>query len=332
MTVFQHSAFRIPHSQNRRALTLVELLIVISVIAILLSAVLVGGSRLIQKSQENNTLAVLQLVGDAVEAFQREQTAKPTITSATQPGSGGSVKYANRYGKYPPDELEVFTADGLPGSTGAISRSLAPGGGRISAGSLTFGAMEYHSQSRAIEHRDQLAMIIAIETMSESASAILDRIPDKNRGTGQTDSSGQPAVFLDRPGPGCSDGRLDQCDLQTRVILDEWGNSISYMAQRDFVEDSTSAAVSSNHEGWNEASTEIIRMNGGAPVIFSYGADGKEQLSPTAMGNNAAASLVGDFEEEPPKPDHVVDNPLNDDNMYLNPQLRAKLAKGLQSP
>lgn len=322
-------------------MTLVELLIVITIIAVLVGAVLVGGSGLIRRSRDNNTAAVLHLVNEAVEQFKREQTSKPTISGVTQPKQGGgTVKYLDRYDRYPPDELEVFTARGLPGAQlGARPLTLAPGPAEIIAPTPVdqWRALRYikdGTDADAIENRDQLAMIVAIETMSDAASSILDRIPDKNRGTGplSQDPNQQPLTFLNRPG-GSQPTGWDDGDLQIRPILDDWGNPISYMAERDHKGDPALDIESSNRrEGWNEASTEFIRMNGGAPVIFSYGADGKDQLTSIEMGTNAAASLVGDFEEEPPKPDHVIDNPLNDDNVYANPQLREKLAKGLLTP
>jgi len=83
---------------------------------------------------------------------------------------------------------------------------------------------------------------------------------------------------------------------------------------------------------WNEASTELIRLNGGQPVIFSYGPDGKDQLKKEIMGEKGAASLVGDFATEPDSPEnklHIIDVPANADNVYANDQLREKLAKGI---
>ena len=93
--------------------------------------------------------------------------------------------------------------------------------------------------------------------------------------------------------------------------------------------------MSSNHEGWNEGSTELIRLNGGQPVIFSYGPSGKDQLTsgmivtPEPSGACAKmvapASLIGDFECN-----HKVDHPLNADNVYVNQALQAKLSEGLE--
>ncbi len=322
-------------SHLRRALTLVELLIVIVVIAILVSAVLVASSGFINKSRANNTQAVLQLVSDAIQQFKTDQTAKPTISSASQdkkPGLGDPTKtkvfYSDRYGAYPPDELEVFTATvGLPGSR--TPRTLAPGGAVIHPVDAWDAMRFYKDQDEArnrAEHRDTLALVVALETISESASSILDRIPDRNRTQGLLDQNGVPAVFLDRPGG--TAGQFDSGDLQIRHIVDDWGNPINYLAQRDWKDEPGYEPIqSSNHGSWNEASTEFIRLNGGQPILFSWGPNGQDQLTAEAMGAEADASLVGDFEKDD---DHVVNNPLNDDNVYANPGLREKLAKGIQ--
>ena len=331
---------------HKRALTLVELLIVIIVIGILVSSILVASAGFINRGRTNNTQAVLQVVADAVEEFKREQTAKPTITRARQTkGPGEYVTYADRYGAYPPDELEVFTSGGLRGSTGTIppSRTLAPGRAEVVVNPLKpppWDAMRFYKDGvdptkDALENRDQAAMIVAIETLSESASAILDRIPDKNRSAGALSADGTtPALFLDRPDPatGTLNGIWDSNDHQIRLIIDDWGMPISYLAQRDW--QPASSIPSFNHNTWNRTSTEIIRLNGGQPVIFSYGPNGKDQLTPEAMGANAgAATLMGDMHPVAPGPDDqefVIDNPFNADNVYSNPALKEKLAKGIK--
>ena len=340
-----HSAFRIPHSA-RRALTLVELLIVIVVIAILVSAILVASSGFINKGRANNTQSILQIVADAVEEFKREQSIKPTITRARQPRQAPpppTVNYSDRYGLYPPDELEVFTSLGLPGST-TPSRTLAPGGAEVYGPTPPpWGPMLFYDDADnphpELEHRDQAAMILAIETLSESGSAILDRIPDRNRTPGPL-KDGSPALFLNRPDPKTGllnttwDGNYDH---QIRVIIDDWGNPISYFSERDWQDPSVNLSFkpipSSNHDKWNRTSTEIIRLNGGQPVIFSYGPNGKDQLTKDAMGANGTATLMGDMHPTTPGPDdqeHVIDNPLNADNVYANPALKEKLAKGIK--
>ncbi len=333
-----HSAFRI----RRSALTLVELLIVIIVIGILVSAILVASSGFINKGRANNTQSVLQIVADAVEEFKREQAAKPTITRARQPKLGGpagvTVNYFDRYGPYPPDELEVFSAVGLPGSVPPVppkTNSLAAGGAVI-VPPPPWPPMRFYkdgSQNDAVENRDQAAMIVAIETLSESASAILDRIPDRNRTVGALQADGTPALFLDRTGGAI--GAWDANDHQIRLIVDDWGNPISYFAQRDWqpASGTFTPIPSTNHKDWNHVSTEIIRLNGGQPVIFSYGPNGKDQLTKDAMGANGTATLMSDMHPTTPGPgdqEFVIDNPFNADNVYANPALKEKLAKGIK--
>lgn len=326
--------FRAPRSRlglaipTARGFTMVELLVVIVIIVILFSAVLVAGTTLISKAKISSTRAVLTVVRDAVEQFKRDQEASPTITRAKQ----GSVKYIDRYGYYPPDELEVFSPQGLPGS-GAGGKSLAPGGAKIvptPQNNVTYGSMRFYTRGlapdeAAIEHRDLAAMIVAIEVSGRTAGAILDRIDERYRVLGPLDNSGDPMLFLDRPAAG---GQLNESwntgDFQIRYIVDDWGNPISYMAQRDW-NGGDPPEGSSNHDAWNEASTELIRLNGGQPIIMSYGPDGTEQLTAEVMGDNGAASLVGDLEDG----DHKIGHHLNADNVYVDPALKARLEEGI---
>ncbi|MFH1111167.1 MAG: prepilin-type N-terminal cleavage/methylation domain-containing protein [Planctomycetota bacterium] len=332
--------FELRTSFSQRALTLVELLIVIVVIGILVSAILVASSGFINKGRSNNTQSVLQIVADAVEEFKREQTAKPTITRARQPKLVPpplTVNYSDRYGAYPPDELEVFTLAGLPGSGPPPAvRTLAAGGAVIvPAPTPSWGAMRFYKDgdqaANALENRDQAAMILAIETLSESGSAILDRIPDRNRTVGALQADGTPALFLDRTGG--ATGAWDPNDHQIRLIIDDWGNPISYFSERDWQDPSVNPSFmpipSRNHDTWNRSSTEIIRLNGGQPVIFSYGPNGKDQLTKDAMGATGLVSLVYDFSGGAAH-DHIINEPYNDDNVYSNPALKEKLAKGIK--
>ena len=306
---------------------MIELLVVIVIMVILISIVGVASSSLINQSRASNTKAVLQVVSDAIQEFKREKPAilKVAGRRPTEPIEKQRAVYAERYGQYPPDELEVFTdGSGIPGTT--IKKSLAPGGAIMHPGG-PYNQMLFYTLGNPtpeLEHRDLAAMIVAIETLTESAASILDKIPDGNRTAGALKADGSPAQFLDRN----NDGVFDADDHQIRYIVDSWGVPLSYMAQRDWAKPTEGATLSQNHLKWNEASTEMIRLTGGEPLIFSYGPDGKEQLTQDAMLNDeAAASLVGDFEKN--DGDRLT-NPMNADNVYSQDGIKEKLSEARQ--
>lgn len=312
---------------RRRGMTLIELLIVIVIIGVLISAVMVASTSLIGKSKTRNTQAVLQLVADAAEQFKRSETEKPTITR--------NAAYKKRYGLYPPDELEVFSNAGVPGAT--TPTNLASPSGSVIVPDK-FPNMRFYTDGTAddaTEHRDLAALIVAIESQGGEAAAILDRIADRNRSAGALDNDGKPVQYLNRPEGISKPPRADfnEEDLQIRYILDDWGMPIGYFAQRDSQgHNSTGGTPSSNSPNWNLASTEIIRANGGIPVIYSYGPNGKDQLTGEMMGTEGAASLVGDFAPATPSPENakdVIDHPANADNVYLNNALKEKLSQNL---
>jgi len=330
-----------------RGFTLVELLVVIVIIIILISAVLAATSTLVNKAKVSNTQAMLTVVREAVEQFRREQTAKPTIVRAKQPPAvvgAPDIEYLDRYGRYPPDELEVFTPVGLPGSKRPMGK---PAGGTLAPGLAVmvpgpdmndgYGPMMFYTKGlpeaqQPMEHRDLAAMIVAIQTLGDASSVILDGIQDRYWFAPLKLSADPPipSVFLDRPDPASGElnGEWDAHDLQIRYIIDDWGNPISYMTQRNWKPESGATSggsgpkASTNHPRWNEASTRFVRLNGGQPLIFSYGPDGKEQLTQEAMVGAGDASLVGDFAD-----DGVIDHPMNADNLYADPTLAEKLPR-----
>ncbi len=317
------------------AFTLIELLVVIAIITVLLGAIFAASTTIIDRSRSNATQTVLSVVRDACEQFKREQKSNPTLTRRDA--------YHKRYGEYPPDELEVFANPSpyYPTLPGWPEAGFA--GGNATIIPPEFPGMKFYTKTltpaeQAVEHRDLAAMILAIELFGQESKSILDQIPERNRSAGALNdrSPPQPSQFLDRNG---NDSWDAADDLQIRYILDDWGNPISYLAQRDFKEDTEGVTRSSNHDAWNEASTELIRLNGGQPVIFSYGPNGKDQLTAESMGASgggpgplvAPTSLVGDFEGEAPAGhEHKIDHPLNADNLYADPAFKEKIAKGLQ--
>ena len=309
-------------ASRRGGFTLVELLVVMAVIAILISAVVAVSTVFIEKAKARNTLGVMRVVSDAVEAFKRD---RPSIVTASQPAGGADrVRWAKRYGLFPPDELDVFTDLGLPGSD-TSSGSLAVGGATMSPAPLGgYPAMRFHDKApsatdRAFEHRDNAALVMALEQYSASAAGLLAGLPTRYRAEGVIDGgTGQPLQFLDR-----GDAGWDADDLQVRYIVDDWKVPLGYLAQRDWNEDDP-PAPSGNHPAWNRASTEIIRLNGDQPLILSYGPDGADQFTPEMMGlEDGTASLVADWED-----DGKINNPLNADNLYLDAALKDRLAEG----
>lgn len=325
-----------PRGVTLRGFTLVELLVVVVIIIALLAAVLVASSAVLGSARATGTRAMLQVVQEAVEEFRREQEARPSIARGLIQAGPPVRRYRDRYGLYPPDELEVF-ADG-PAMRPA-PQSLAPGRAQIMPDPIDYGPLRYYPQAdpadQAKEFRDQVAMQIAIKTFGQASAAALDRLPDKNRKSVPRDAGGDPLVYLDRgiPAAGTApDGAFSESgiDLEVTYIVDDWGNPISYMSQRDWTEGNS--LVSSNHPEWNEASTELIRLNKGLPLIFSYGADGAEQMTAEYMGTSAgepaAVSLVGDFEEATDG-NHRIDDPLNADNVYVDPDLTRILLEGI---
>lgn len=308
------------------------------IIVILMSAVLVATSAVFNKAKITQTQAVLTVVQQAVEQFEREQKDNPTLAKASQKATGGTgtkrVRFADRYGSFPPDELELFTSEGLPGADGP---TLGIGGATIDSPlpADQWPAIQFYAytaenwQYNLFESRDLAAMIVAIELYSDVASAMLDRIPNNNRHAGVLDQNGAPLIFLDRPNAeGKLDGKYDSGDLQIRYIIDSWGMAVGYLAQRDW--NSTAPPdPSSNHEFWNQASTEMIRLNDGQPIIMSYGPNGGEQFEKTWMVNDEAkASLVGDWMDTEDSMSRI-NHQLNADNIYANPTLKEKLAEGI---
>ncbi len=324
--------------RSRQAFTLIELVVVITLIVILVSAVFVGGPKLINQSRTMQTQSVLVVVRDIIEQFKLERTENPGIMIISRQGGSATPRsYKDRYGLYPPDELEVFTDAGLPGSGPAGGplppRTLAPGGYKVvpgaSAGSSYGVAMNRYRDADSVtvpefENRDLAAMILAIELYGTESKVMLDGIAENNRSPGALDPTlpkPTPVQYLDRNDDGM--WTPDE-DLQIRYIVDNWGIPLGYMSQRDHDNNAGAKNVaSSNHPNWNEAASDMVRLNGGQPIIFSWGANGKEQLTKEVFTDSPTASMVADWMDN-----FSIDNPLNEDNVYAEDALREILRKG----
>ena len=201
----------------------------------------------------------------------------------------------------------------------------------------TYGSMEFRVDlspvDAANEHRDLAALILAIELYGDASAGLLAQVPDRHRTEGALSANGLPSQYLERNG---TPDFQPADDLQIRYIVDDWGVPLSYLAQRDWDPDPQAANIeSTNHPYWNQASTQLVRLNGDQPLIFSYGPNGKEQCSVDWMGaesgNPAKASLVADWmrAEATLTTFGRIDHPLNEDNIYPDAELTAKLARGV---
>lgn len=308
-----------------RAFTLVELMVVIVVIGLLTAAALTAGISLLAGAKSRATQGVLQVVDTALEEFRLNP---PKIVTRKW-GDGGTLTYADRYGKYPPDELEVLTDGGLMAADGGTALSIVKTGwSMVPASPGVYPSMKFVQSTKpddmAMEHRDLAAMLLTIDLYSETASSILDRISERHRRTPLA-ANGTPLQFLNR---GSNPAWNPEEDVAVKYVLDDWGIPLSYMSQRDYVEDGTQivAGGSGNSKTWNHASSEMIRLNHGKPIIFSYGPDGREQLTADAMQDAGEASLAEDWSI--PNDDHRISNPSNTDNVFINEQLRERLTVG----
>lgn len=298
---------------------MLELLVVIGIIGILAAALLVAGSKLIDGARSSSTAFMLGIVRDAVELFKEEQQA--------QPGFARPAAYQARYGFYPPDELEVFSSVGIP-PAGTLPGTRAPNAYEVwpkPASPIPFTAMTFQidgldENTRRQEHRDLAAVVLAINLYSDSAWELLSKLDDRNWIVPE-DDAGLPLQFLDRNGNEMFDA---SDDLEIRHIVDAWGIPITYMSQRNYVATAASATKSENDPAWNEASTAMVRLNAGQPIISSFGPNGADQLSAEMiLAGTPAATLVADFAD-----DGLINSALNEDNVYPDATIKEKLAKG----
>jgi len=323
----------------RSAFTLVELLVVISIILVLLGAVIVAGPRLIDTGRSQTTQLMLVAVRDAVEEFKREQMEKPTLTRplGTKVVGCTATNYRKRYDAYPPDELEVFAEKGLPCQ--CQDASLAPGRAVIEPSPGTGGKymdMNFFQQvplqpGASPEFRDNLAMTLAIDLFGQSSKMMLEQIAASNRREVPPDTGGKPSVYLDVNINGTFDADTDRAPY---YLVDGWGVPIGYFAQRDFDHrKASSLTASSNHQMyWGPAVSNMVKRNGGQPVVFSYGPNGEDQLTSEVQMADKNANMIGDWMDaggSPLAPDKanlgVIDHPLNRDNVYADPIVKQRL-------
>jgi prepilin-type N-terminal cleavage/methylation domain-containing protein len=96
---------------RRRAFTLVELLVSISIIAVLTVMLLMGTTAVYENFRKSTTLQTFRSVGFAIDTFSNEN---PLRTQYDAPGRLGGIERS--YGSFPPYQVEVNG----PGSVGRL--------------------------------------------------------------------------------------------------------------------------------------------------------------------------------------------------------------------
>ncbi|MGB0715425.1 MAG: type II secretion system protein [Phycisphaerae bacterium] len=308
------------------AFTMIELMVVVGIIAVLAGALLVAGNAVIQRGRAQNTRMIISVIDNALGEFSQRQKGNPTLARRSA--------YKDRYGYFPPDEIEVFVS-GIPTLPNS-NKALVPGDGRVvtgGTGGTSFDPMTWQTtpyandQLRAEGNRDIAAMMLAFDLFGDESRMMIDKLPAENIIVPQT-PEGIPLLFLDRNDNQTYDEMIDQ---PLRYVVDNWQTPLSYMAQRDFsVEGTNVETTSSNHPNWNEASTTLIGLNGARPIVFSYGPNGRDQLDEQIVlagraggSGGQPSTVVDDFVDN-----NLVDSPLNDDNIYADETLRDKFRRG----
>lgn len=91
-------------SSTKKAFTLVELLVTITITAILLALVIAGGGKALEKSRESRCASQLRQIGHAIQSYVSDndgELPRPTIKAA-ESGLGGDQMWSKQLGAYLP--------------------------------------------------------------------------------------------------------------------------------------------------------------------------------------------------------------------------------------
>jgi type II secretory pathway pseudopilin PulG len=284
---------------------MIEILVVIAIIAILIAIAFTGGSAVINSGKTRDTQALFATLDQALLAYHDE--VKQSRMEHVEDIFNG----------YPPDDIDVFyySVNGTPvaGCDLHMVRS-----GQVLRGTTTvpMGLLDDQRGSDgmlstprvdSVHHGDIRAMVLAMRVWSSQASAILDRIDPRLRVSAreEAEKTGTSILVWDR-GDGTPPIPLD-------YYVDAWGTPLEYYATRiGPCKDPSKTTVR------QIASSAFMKANNGKALLASYGPNGPDQLSADFL-STGDSTLVGDWWDNTAgtgAPDHLINNPLNDDNVY----------------
>jgi prepilin-type N-terminal cleavage/methylation domain-containing protein len=282
-------------ARNRRrcGFTLVELLVVVSVLAILISIVWKGSSVLIKQSKVRDTEALLKQLDQALTQFESD---KPFARVPL---------YAERYNDAPADELGVLSGNnahwplGIPGTPGI---HVVPDGSSGNNAVLNVPAKE---ESRYLlddpwpSQRSVEAFILCVRRGSPSAAVMLDGVSERFRARETQWSYQAPGDSQPRP---------------LEYYVDSWGTPLEYFA---------TVRVRPGEESKRELlSMHVMKASNNRAVFASYGPNGQEQFDPEMRATGLDKSMLGDFSLNG---DNSVNDLLNKDNLFSIEGVGARL-------
>jgi len=290
---------------RRSAFTLVELMVVMAILAIVIGMTLAVTGRAVNDAKARQTRAILIGLQSAVDQFKLDAPLRRM------------KKFNDRYRGYPPDELGAFEDGADRIKLKGVDNYLGPIGPGGKSKLVFPGAAADHPLGGI------KAMALAIRLYSPKGALALDQIGATFR------KPSPPDQYFDRNG----NNVLDTEDEPLISFVDAWGTPIAYFATNPVpgsnADNPPTAGAGREFDRFKTAEF-MVAKNLGKPVLVSFGPDGAEQCSAEFIQSEGVTDLVADYDPQGPKP-HVIDNPLNDDNVYIDEGLRDRLKQPLPS-
>ncbi|UCG34253.1 MAG: type II secretion system protein [Phycisphaerales bacterium] len=280
----------------RSGFSLVELIVVMSILIVVMSLAIGAGSAVIEANRRSLQQASFEILDQVLEDFARQNLLKAYLDE----DGAGQLSWKGFYGKYPPMDLSAVR----PGfNSGAVSEDMnlagrnlhqrimgqfttpIPGvlpGARLREG-LSDASFDVASTATAFAHDDTESFLFYVQYYSPANAARLEKLAE-----GMVINADEDWVDLD------NNGLPEEGDIALNELRDVWGNPVLYINDcRDrFDNVSTSSAGADGR-----IDNPLLEANNGKPVFVSPGPD----------GYFTAQDVVGPGVEAPPT-DPLADN------------------------